>query len=282
MALRLTDVLGAVGAFAGRVPPEPPAGRFARPPVPADVAAALAGLPRSLRGRVLDPLARAERAPAVGRPRALRLPAAGAAAPAARQVDESTCGSAVLAMLLLAGDPRRALELARWPGGPTTGFAALQRSLKERTNRGPLGLRTWPDALGTPPWGAARVARYGPVRYAHRVVGGRRAPAVLAAALASARAGVPVPLFSGGDLGGGAAAAVPRHVVLLTSAGDGTARLYEPSSGRLHAVPERALLGRGDEAAAERAALTAALGGWPHVVWALLPRDANGGRRPLA
>ncbi len=282
MALRLTDLLGSVGAFAGRVPPPPPAGRFARPPVPGDVATALAGLPRSLRGRVLDPLARDEPAPAVGRPRALRLPAAGAAAPAARQVDETTCGSAVIALLLLAGDPRRALALARWSGGAAAGFAALQRSVRARTNRGLLGLPVWPDALGTPPWGAARVARYGPVRYAHRVVGGRRAPAVVGAALAAARAGVPVPLFSGGDLDGGAAAAVPRHVVLLTAVGDGTARLYEPSSGRLHAVPERVLLDPGEATAAHRAALVDALGGWPHVVWALLPRDANGRRRHLA
>ncbi|TWH27434.1 hypothetical protein L600_000500001070 [Isoptericola variabilis J7] len=203
----------------------------------------------------------------------------------ARQVDESTCGSAVLAMLLLAGDPRRALDVASRPAGPAAAFATLQRTLKARTNRGPLGIPLWPDGLGTPPWGAARVARYGRVRYAHRVVGRRRGRDVLAAAAAAAGAGVPVPLFSGGDLDGGAAAAVPRHVVLLTAVGDGTARLYEPSSGSLHAVPEEALAAPDDVAGDDRAALTAALGGWPHVVWALLPRDARGlspARRPLA
>jgi hypothetical protein len=54
------------------------------------------------------------------------------------------------------------------------------------------------------------------------------------------------------------------------------ARLYEPSSGSLHAVPVAALMRPDESGPADRAALTAALGGWPHVVWALLPRDARG------
>ena len=119
------------------------------------------------------------------------------------------------------------------------------------------------------------MARYGPVRYGHRVVGGRTRPRVLTAAVAAAAAGVPVPLYTGGDLAGGPSTAVPRHVVLLTAVRDGLATLYEPSSGGLHAVPARALDAPLD-APDERAALRAALGGWPHVVWALLPRDARG------
>jgi hypothetical protein len=276
VALRLTDLLGAVGAFSGRLPPAPPAGRFARPPVLDDVAAALEAVPASVRRRVLDPLDRDAPPPAVGRPRPLRLPTVDGSGPVARQVDQSTCGSAVLAMLLLAGDPGRTLELARWPDGPAAGFAALQRAVMARTNRGPLGLPLWPDALGTPPWGAARAARYGAVRYAHRVVGGSAGTGVLTAAVAAASTGVPVPLFSGGDLRRGMAAAVPRHVVLLTAVRDRTARLYEPSSGGLHAVPEAAILAAGSGDPGSRAALSAALGGWPHVVWALLPRDARG------
>ncbi len=276
MAVCLTDLVGALGAFSGRLPPAPPAGRFARPPVPDDVAAALETVPLAVRRQVLDPLERDAPPPAVGRPRPVRLPAVDGSAAVARQVDASTCGSAVLAMLLLAGDPARALELARWPGGPAAGFAALQRAVKVRTNRGPLGIPIWPDALGTLPWAAARVARYGTVRYAHRVVGGRAAAGVLAAAVTAARSGVPVPLFSGGDLDRGMAAAVPRHVVLLTAVGDRTARLYEPSSGFLHAVPDEMLLAPHVAEPGSRAALTAALGGWPHVVWVLLPRDARG------
>lgn len=279
MALRLTDLLGAVGAFSGHVPPSPPAGRFRRPDVPDDVAAALDELPPRARERVLDPLARDGAPPAVGRPRPVRLPAVAGPGPVARQVDESTCGSAVLAMLLLAGDPQAALRLALRPPGPAAGFATLQRELKARTNRGPFGVRAWPDRYGTPPWGAASVARYGPVRYAHRVVGGGRGGrgrGVVAAAVEAAGAGTPAPLFSGGDLGRGLATAVPRHVVLLTTVDEVTARLYEPSSGSLHAVPVAALLRPDESGPADRAALTAALGGWPHVVWALLPRDARG------
>jgi hypothetical protein len=79
-------------------------------------------------------------------------------------------------------------------------------------------------------------------------------------------------------------------VVLLTLAdgegAEGNAVLYEPSGAGLHTVPVAALLdpppapsGRpdvtpstGDRTAARvRKALTAALGGWPHVTWVLLP-----------
>ncbi|MFC7876525.1 hypothetical protein [Isoptericola sp. NPDC057391] len=279
-ALRATDVLALVGACGGPAPAPPPAGRFARPDVPVDLVPALEALAPAVRARVLDPLGRDGPPPAPGRPRTLALPAADGDPAPARQVDERTCGAAVLAMLGLAGDPRRALELSRWPAGAATAFAAQQRDLHARTTRGPGGLPLWPTALGTPPWGAARVARYGRVRYTHRVVGGRTARTVLGAAVDAAAAGVPVPLYSGGDLAGGAATAVPRHVVLLTAVRGDVATLYEPSAARLHAVPVAALVaGRGSgggPASADREPLAPALGGWPHVVWALLPRDARG------
>lgn len=271
--LRATDLLALAGAFAGPPPPAPPAGRFARPDLPGDVRRDLDPLAGPVRARVLDPLGRDAPWPAPGHPRTLTLP--GAPAAPARQVDERTCGSAVLALTRLAGDPRRALALARWPAGAAAGFAALQRELHARTTRGPGGLPLWPAALGTPPWGAAAVARYGRVRYTHRVVGGRSSRRVLAAAVAAAAAGVPVPLYTGGDLGHGVRTAVPRHVVLLAAVRDDVATVYEPSGARLHTVPVDALA---DPAAAGGAdpRFLAALGGWPHVVWALLPRDAHG------
>jgi hypothetical protein len=204
-------------------------------------------------------------------------------------------------MLAMAGDPRRATEIARDPGPR---FAALQRRVHRASARGRV---PWPRAWGTAPWAAAALARYGDVRYGHRVVGGPGAQAVLGAAIAAARQGTPVPLYVGGDLAGGWQAAVPRHVVLLAAgAGDGArgiVRIYEPSSATMHAVPVRLLLadaaddadvadadagagaggdGNGDAArAADRAVRTAALGWWPHVVWAVLPmcgRPAGGGR----
>ncbi|MFI2104059.1 hypothetical protein ACH436_12240 [Isoptericola sp. NPDC019693] len=272
---RITDLLASLGVFAARPPVPPPAGRFARPEVPGDLVPALAALAPGVRARVLDALGRRGPQPAPGRPRTLTLPAADGVVAPARQVDERTCGAAVLALLALAGDPRRALELSRRPPGAAETFAGFQRTLHARATRGPGGLQAWPVALGTPPWGAARVARYGPVRYTHRVVGGRSGARVLDAAVEAAAAGVPVPLYSGGDLAGGVSTAVPRHVVLLTTVRGGVATIYEPSAGRLHAVPAARLVAaareRGDDPL-----VAAALGGWPHVVWALLPRDAQG------
>lgn len=286
-ALRLTDLLEAAGVFCGPVPPPPPAWRAAPPPAPPvahAVEVALRGVDPTVRSRVLDPLGREREAPRPGRPVPLLLPelAAGSRpgsrpvqlAPEARQVDETTCGAAVLAVLRLAGDPASALALARDPQGARHAFAARQRETHARTRR------FWPRGLGTPPWGAAREARYGAVRYTHRVVGGREpsegSRAVLRAAVAAASAGIPVPLYTGGDLGHGVTTAVPRHVVLLTAvqeAGGGpTATLYEPSSGALHALPVDALRSA-DGAPRAQASRRRALGGWPHVVWAVLPRE---------
>jgi hypothetical protein len=113
------------------------------------------------------------------------------------------------------------------------------------------------------------------------VAPGETAPdeTVFSAIAAAARAGVPVPLFTGGDLGRGTAAAVPRHVVLLTAVGPGgageeIASVYEPSSGTVHAIALGDLQapdGGGSLDPATRAARIAALGGWPHVTWAVLP-----------
>lgn len=234
---------------------------------------------------MLDPLSRERGTGTVGFPRRLNLPSLDGTIAAAVQVDETTCGSAVLAMLGLAGDPRVALRLASHD--PAGRFVRLQHAVQEATNRRGLIVAGWPRTYGTPPWGAARFATYGGVRYTHRVAGSR---AVLEAAVASARAGIPVPLYTGGDVTGGWGSAVPRHVVLLTLAdGEGTAGsavLYEPSGAGLHTVPVAALLdpppapsgaaepaqSTGDRTAARvRKALTAALGGWPHVAWVLLP-----------
>ncbi|GAA4717763.1 hypothetical protein GCM10023216_02320 [Isoptericola chiayiensis] len=287
--LRLTDLLGSVGLFAGQVPAAPPVGTFRRPSLPSDAVPG-AGDEQSL-GWVRDPLGRDD-PPPLWAPRRLLLPGG---APA-RQVSPTTCGAAVLAMLRYAGDPVAALAVAggdgrdggdgAGQGDPAGRFAADQQRVHRACTRGPLGLPSWPPSLGTPPWAAAAHARYGPVRYTHRVVGAPGSAAarrVLDAALDAARAGVPVPLYSGGDLARGPATAVPRHVVLLTTvtgaAPDATATLYEPSSGTLHSLPA-AVLRAGTRARTRpdrrgEAARTRALGGWPHVVWAILPRGSS-------
>ncbi|MHA7133993.1 hypothetical protein [Oerskovia turbata] len=232
------------------------------------------------------------------------------------QVDETTCGSAVLAVLAAAGDPVVALWLvagddvshgasshvvrdgqagatARELETSSGRFAALQRLVKARTSRAALGPLPWPAGLGTPPWTAARDARHADVRYTHRIVpGDGEEDPVLAVALRAAAAGVPVPLYTGGDLGTGWRTAVPRYVVLLagvsgpTGGGRGadpfggrSCSVYEPSSGSLHRLRVEDLV-RGAATGAEPAkSVRRALGGWPRIDWALLPAGRAGGSR---
>lgn len=232
------------------------------------------------------------------------------------QVDETTCGSAVLAVLAAAGDPVVGLWLvagtdvsrgasthvvsegqvgatARELETSSGRFAALQRLLKARTTHGAIGPLPWPGALGTPPWTAARDARYADVRYTHRILGrGGAGDPVLASALRSAAAGVPVPLYTGGDVGTGWSTALPRHVVLLAGVSapqdqgtDGApfggrwCSVYEPSSGALHRLRVEDLLAGTAADGEPGKGVLRALGGWPHVAWAVLPAGRAGASR---
>ncbi|HLV04317.1 MAG TPA: hypothetical protein VKY79_07065 [Actinomycetaceae bacterium] len=204
----------------------------------------------------------------------------------ARQTDGTTCGSAVLVMLAATGDPALAqwLETGSLPAGehppevpqePVTGgaaarFAAAQRTVQAATSRRGLGPLPWPRALGTPPWTAARVARFPGVRYRVRPFddASAQAPTLLGLVEAAIRRGQPVPLYVGGDVRGGLSHAVPRHVVLAVppprGAGlPGTLQLYEPAAGSVFAVRTADLLARTEP--------HPALGGWTHVVATLLP-----------
>lgn len=231
---------------------------------------------------------------------------------AARQVDGTTCGAAVLGLLAAAGDPRLAYWLVtgdladgsrppeldgldlpdpwhpedpdapgwfRTPDGRAAHAAAtadeaaaarwglLQAALHRRsTARALAGLLPWPRALGTPPWGAARLARFPGVAYRSVLVDDTRTAEVgdlLARVDDALDRGVPVPLYSGGDTGGGLAAAVPRHVVLAVGRSDGGYRVYEPGAG--------AVLGVSRETLRHPDGPVAALGHWTHLTWALLP-----------
>lgn len=186
------------------------------------------------------------------------------------QVDGTTCGSAALVLTAAVGDDVLARELAR----PGAAEVAQRRTKGATTRHALLGL-PWPGALGTPPWAAARAARCGTVRYTHRLVVDSRPQSVplLDAAVAWARAGVPVPLYTGGDTRSGLAAAVPRHVVVLTSPDGSALEVYEPSSGRLHPVTEDHLRSGGVP--------RPSLGGWSHVTWVLLPLLPAPGRTPV-
>lgn len=268
----LLQRLGVGGAVpgAGRVPCAAPASTD----VPERVGDLWSSLTRPERAAVLDPVG------VLGR--------------AGRQTDGTTCGSAVLVMTAALGDPvlaawlasgrladgaARPPELAEAPpsalralsGAPSAQrFAVLQRVVKRRTNaRALLGVAPWPAALGTPPWGAARVARFPGVRYRSVVVDDTDRPhieRVLELIGSAVAVGVPIPLYSGGDSSMGWSTAVPRHVVLAVGGDDERLDVWEPSVGRRHQVTRAELLA----GAGQRA-----LGGWPHLVWALLAEGAR-------
>lgn len=213
---------------------------------------------------------------------------------AAVQTSPTTCGSASLVLLAAAGDPVLATWLvtgqdlgvppagALLPGfAPGPGaeapdaagerFAALQGAMQRATCRRALGPFPWPGRFGTPPWTAARHARFPGVRYSHRPVDDADRVGMtrlLSWVRASVVRGVPVPLYTGGDRGRGLASAVPRHVVLAVpgapEADPEALFLYEPGTARVFTVPAADLVARTTP--------HPALGNWTHVCWAVLPR----------
>ncbi|UNX54193.1 hypothetical protein MF406_14840 [Georgenia sp. TF02-10] len=244
-------------------------------------------------------------------------------------MDATTCGPTVLLLLAAVGDPLLArwladgtvppqvaphrlppeippdlLAAARAAGGTTDDaaarIAAAQRWVAGRVRARALGLLRWPAALGTPPWTAAREARFPGVRYRSVPLDDATPAAerVLRAVHAATAAGTPVVLYTGGDLAGGLAAAVPRHLVLalppgaavgdpavggaadrqagprtgVDAAGRAVLDIFEPAAGRRHTVPVADLLARTGP--------HPALGGWSHVCWALLPVPAASLRLP--
>lgn len=212
-----------------------------------------------------------------------------------RQHDPTTCGSTALLALAALGDP----VLARWledgtlpdrtiaglppeipPRALTAARAAeriraAQHHIKRRTDARALGPFPWPPWWGTPPWTAAREARFPGVRFVHRPVDdrGEAGRAMLGSVMGALRRGFPVLLFTGGDLGTGITTAVPRHVVLalpesarpwgLAPPERGLLRIFEPSFGRVHEIEPAGLV--------DRTAPSLALGGWAHVQWLVLP-----------
>ena len=205
------------------------------------------------------------------------------------QVDQTTCGSASMAIMLMMGDPcvaawvvagpraswylppeARAAERAADAVGQrlhTVGqrWDALQYALQQRSTRRALGPFPWPRAYGTPPWRVDNVTRYAGVRFRGTMIDDAVADEVAALAVHARAAladGIPVPLYASGDSTRGLDTVIPRHVVLLVGV-DGEAFLaYEPSSGAVHRL----------DLAPDGEKPLPALGHWNRVVWAVLPR----------
>jgi len=203
----------------------------------------------------------------------------------ATQVNETTCGAAAMAMMLMMGDPLVALWVAAGRrGGPymppevleaevrggaihtvADRWDSLQLVIHNRVTSHGLGLLPWPRAYGTPPWRVNNRTRFAGLRFRGVLVDDARADEVAALA-AHARAaladGIPVPLYASGDSARGLDSVVPRHVVLLVGV-DGDAFLaYEPSSGELRRLDLESVGGRP----------VPALGNWNRVAWAVLPK----------
>lgn len=140
-----------------------------------------------------------------------------------RQRDSVTCGPSVAVMagaLLDAeyGAPLRAERAQQW-------FDAEQGRVHRAVNT------VWPRALGTTPAGMARALNaHSKVPYRWRPAHRRDPLTDVCAAVAD---GWPVAMLIGST--------IPRHWVLLTRIEGETLSCYEPSSGRLVAVPVAAV-----------------------------------------
>lgn len=223
-------------------------------------------------------------------PRSARVELGGAVV---RQTDPTACGSTALLMLAATGDP----ILVRWletgvldvpvdrlpPEIPPAALArdltaaerlaVAQDHIRDRTGTEAVGPFPWPRRYGTPPWTAAREARFPGVRYVHRPVDdrGESGRALVAQVLNALSHGYPVLLFTGGHLGQGAVRALPRHVVLavphrvprVTADGEEVISIFEPGEGFVHEVAACEIV--------DRETPHRALGNWTHVQWVALP-----------
>ncbi|WP_084129392.1 hypothetical protein [Demequina sp. NBRC 110055] len=204
------------------------------------------------------------------------------------QVDRTTCGAAVMAMMLMRGDPFAAAWVATGRSlgdhlpseaaaaleyGPRTieeRWHALQRVMHGATTSRALGVAPWPRGFGTPPWRVDDVTRYSGLRFRGAILDdtdSETMEAALAHASAALRDGIPVPLYVGGDSSGGLDQVMPRHVVLMTARTEAGLEIYEPSSGRVLPLGvDRFVEGGGKEPA---------LGHWSRLSWMVLPRPAR-------
>lgn len=204
----------------------------------------------------------------------------------AKQVDQTTCGAAVISMSLMMTDPLVAMwvftgrllgdyvpiEIAAIDNAghgmrsTERRWRALQRAVHTESNRHGLAMLPWPRALGTPPWRVDNVTRVAGLRFDTALVDDSSVDdveAMVTHASAALRESIPVPMYTGGDSRTGIAAMVPRHVVLLTSVRDHVFQVYEPSSGEVRELAAAAWFQDGST--------RPALGHWSRICCLVLP-----------
>ena len=148
-----------------------------------------------------------------------------------RQPDQRSCGPSCLVVARMLLDPAYAAGVSA--DNFDDEVLALHRTVTRPIDaRGALQL-PWPRALGTPPWAVARQlsALDAERTYSARLTL-RRGRAFDRLATAAA----PSVLYVGSRL-------LPRHVVLVVSAGDDWLRIYEPSRGSVVRVAREAFNG---------------------------------------
>ncbi|NLW13948.1 MAG: hypothetical protein GX037_05355 [Trueperella sp.] len=179
----------------------------------------------------------------------------------AQQSTRETCGAMALLVSRALTDAVFAERVAN------EGIAVVEHALFAELRRGALGPVGWPHRYGTPPWTLAKAM--GPYLQTPVDTTTERGKAIIQWIYHATGMGMPVPLYTGGDLAGGLKRAVPRHVVLampgggLTPEGIPELAIYNPGTGYVYRVPIFAM--------AERRKPLSAFGHWTHLVWAVLP-----------
>ena len=210
----------------------------------------------------------------------------------AKQGDQTTCGAAVMAMMLMTGDPLVAAWLmtgrhfgdylppevlrvvvSELPSRTIEErWQALQTVLHSNVRARGLAVLPWPRMFGTPPWRLDDETRFAGVSFRGAILDDTSADVVAAAvahASAALRDGIPVPMFTGGDSSGGLSTVVPRHVVLLVARTSHGFAVYEPGTGRVLPLSEARLHGAGPK--------EPAYGQWTRACWMVLPKRKGEG-----
>lgn len=150
--------------------------------------------------------------------------------PTLRQPDQTSCGAACVVVARMLASPGAAPTADSFSREVLETHRQLIRPV-DSVGRAQI---PWPHALGTPPWAVANALReIERTRYVSKVARWSRSAAYTIAVTAVAEH--PVALYIGSTMS-------PRHVVLAVSAGSDGLSVYDPASGRLVTVAQRAFV----------------------------------------